>query len=78
MKNIKNSFSTMKRKEWGKRGGKATVKKHGKEHMRAIGKRGAQKFWKLYSLRPVGTSDFAIVRRDNGQVIALTSGRVAK
>lgn len=75
MNKTTDSFGKMKRKEWGRRGGKATVKKHGREHMRAIGKRGASTFWKRYSLRPAGTSDFAIVKRESGEVIAFTSGK---
>lgn len=73
-----NSFQTMKRKEYGRRGGRATVAKHGREHMRTIGKRGATSFWKRYTLRPAGTSDFAITNRETGEVIALMSGRQFK
>ncbi|MCC6568926.1 MAG: hypothetical protein IT315_06790 [Anaerolineales bacterium] len=75
MNKTTDSFGAMKRREWGRRGGKATVEKHGREHMRTIGKRGASTFWKRYSLRPAGTSDFAIVKRENGEVIAFTSGK---
>lgn len=70
-----NSFQRMKHKEWGRRGGRATVAKHGKEHMRTIGKRGAAAFWKRYTLRPVGTSDFAITDRETGEVLAFLSGK---
>lgn len=31
--------------EWGKQGGRATLKKHGKEHLQAAGKKGAIKRW---------------------------------
>jgi general stress protein YciG len=73
-----NSFQTMKRKEYGRRGGRATVAKHGREHMQRIGKRGAASFWKRYTLRPAGTSDFAITNRKTGKVIAFMSGRQFK
>ncbi len=72
---MKDSFQTMKRKEWGRRGGRATVAKHGREHMQTIGKRGAVTFWKRYTLRPAGTSDFAITKRKTGEVIAFMSGK---
>lgn len=31
--------------EWGKQGGRATLKKYGKEHLQAAGKKGALKRW---------------------------------
>lgn len=61
--------------EAGRKGGRATVTKHGREHMQRIGQRGAARFWELYTMKPAGTSDFAIVRRETGKVIAFTSGR---
>lgn len=63
------------KQEAGRRGGLATVARHGKDHMRAIGKRGAQIFHERYSLKPVGTSDFAIVKRDTGEFVRFLSGR---
>lgn len=59
----------------GQIGGRATVSLYGPEHMRAIGKRGAATFWKRYTMQPAGLSQFAIVNRDSGEVIAFTSGR---
>jgi len=53
----------------GQRGGLATLARHGREHMAAIGKRGARTFWKRYHLSPIGASDFAIVKRDTGEVV---------
>lgn len=77
--NIKNdSFGKMKRREWSRRGGKATVKKHGRDHMSKIGKSGARVFWKRYTLRPTGTADFAIVKREGGEVIGFMSGKRVK
>jgi general stress protein YciG len=52
----------------GQLGGKATVQKHGKEHMSEIGKRGAQVTWSRYSLKPVGTSQYAMVYRETGAI----------
>jgi hypothetical protein len=39
------------------------------------GKLGAAVTWSRYSLRPYGTSDFAMVRRDTGEIVAYQSGR---
>ena len=68
-------MTTNQRKEAGRRGGRATVAKHGKDHMSKIGKRGAAVFWKRYAFEPAGQSDFAIVKRDTREVIAFLSGR---
>jgi len=62
------------KKSAGKMGGLATLALYGPDHMRTIGKRGAAVFWKRYSLKPAGTSQFAIVKRDTSEVIAFTSG----
>ena len=62
----------------GQKGGLATLARHGPEYMRKIGKRGAASFWKRYSLRPVGTSQFAITNRETNEVIAFTSGRLGR
>ena len=62
----------------GQLGGLATLARHGPEHFKAIGKRGASVFWKLYTMRPVETSQFAITNRETNKVIAFTSGRFGK
>ena len=62
----------------GQKGGLATLARYGPDHMRTIGKRGAAQFWKRYSLRPAGTSQFAITNRDTNEVIAFTSGRFGR
>lgn len=31
--------------EWGKLGGKTTLRRHGKAHLKAAGKKGAEKRW---------------------------------
>lgn len=59
----------------GQKGGRATVEKHGREHMSRIGKRGAAVFWKRYEFQPTGLNDFAIVKRETREVIAFVSGR---
>jgi len=62
------------KKQAGQLGGRATVARHGREHMRKIGQRGAAITWSRYELRPVGMSDFAMVRKDTGEVKAFLSG----
>ncbi len=64
------------KKQAGRKGGLATLARYGPDHMRTIGKRGAATFWKRYSLKPAGTSQFAIVKRDTSEVIAFTAGRL--
>ena len=51
------------------KGGRSTHAKYGSEHMRAIGKRGAKVFWTRYSMKPVGTSGWAILRRADNSVV---------
>jgi len=55
----------------GQKGGKATVAKHGVEHMSEIGKEGAKKTWELYSLKPVNESQYAMVDRVTGKIVAI-------
>jgi hypothetical protein len=62
----------------GQKGGLATLARYGPAHMRRIGQRGAARFWELYTTRPAGMSDFAIVKRETGEVIAFTSGRFSR
>jgi len=59
----------MTKAQAGRMGGRATFTKHGRGYMSEIGKRGAIRFHELYSLKPIGTSDFAIVKRENGVII---------
>jgi hypothetical protein len=63
-----------KRREAGRRGGLATLARHGVDHFRRIGTKGARVFWKRYRFSPVGTSQFAIVRRDNNSIVAYLDG----
>ena len=59
------------KKSAGQLGGKATVQKHGKEHMQRIGKRGAEVTWSRYSLKPYRTSQYAMVSRETGEIVAI-------
>ena len=56
-------------------GGQATLARHGPEHFRQIGRRGAAATWARYELRPLGAADFAMVDKTTGQVKARLSGR---
>ena len=64
----------MTKKEAGTLGGLSTYRKYGKMYMQMIGKKGAKRFWELYSLKPVGTAEFAIVRRSDNVIIGYTLG----
>lgn len=64
-----------KHKEAGRIGGMETLRRHGRDHFREIGRRGAVIFWKRYLLAPAGQSDYAIISRATGKVIAFLSGR---
>lgn len=55
----------------GRLGGLATVKRHGREHMQAIGKRGAETLWRRYRLRPYQLSKWALVDHETGEVKAI-------
>ncbi len=63
----------MTKRAAGRLGGLATLAKHGPEHMRTIGRRGAATFWKRYHLAPVDIAAFAIVERATGRAVALTN-----
>lgn len=64
----------MNKSEAGSLGGQATVRKHGLEHMREIGRRGAEALWKRYHLHPVRLSKWALVNRETGEFIKLWYG----
>lgn len=59
----------------GSKGGRSTVKRHGRQHMSRIGKRGAQSMHTTYRLEPVFLNDFAIVHRITGEVKNYLSGK---
>jgi hypothetical protein len=65
---------SQKRAAAGRSGGQSTLKKYGNDHFRKIGARGALITWLTYSLRPVGTSRFAMVNRETGKVKAMLDG----
>jgi hypothetical protein len=60
-----------KRKAAGRMGGLATVNKHGKEHMAAIGKKGAAALYKKYQLVPAAMTGWALISRETGAVVAI-------
>lgn len=60
----------MTKSQAGRLGGKSTFKKYGKTHMKTIGKKGAEKTWSLYSMKPVGQSHYAMVRKSDGIIIS--------
>jgi len=64
-----------KRSDAGRRGGKQTLARHGVEHFRVIGAKGAKVFHLRYVLVPVGLSQFAIVNRETGKVTAFLDGK---
>lgn len=49
-------------------GGQAVLAKYGREHFRNLRRR----WGRLYSWKPVGTSGYALVRRDTGEIVAIT------
>lgn len=59
------------KRQAGSLGGRATVARHGREHMQAIGRRGAAELWRRYELVPAGTSGYALVRKSDKKVIAV-------
>ena len=56
------------KKTAGAKGGRATVEKHGRAHMAAIGKTGAAVTWSRYQLSPIGQSGWAMVHRQTNEV----------
>lgn len=58
-----------------RKAGKALVAKYGVDYMRAIGRRGAARFYQLYHWSPIAQSQFALVERATGKVIAFSDGR---
>ena len=52
----------------GQQGGIATYRKHGREHMRRIGKRGGEVTHSRYRMHPVGLSGWAYVNRETGKI----------
>lgn len=55
----------------GSKGGRATVARHGREHMQKIGKRGAAVTWTRYYLAPHGIGGYAMVDKKTNTVKAI-------
>ena len=55
-------------------GGRATVARHGREHMQQIGRRGASVTWTRYYLAPVGLNLYAMVERVTGKIKIVKEG----
>jgi len=66
---------SQKRALAGAKGGRKTVKRHGKRYMRRLGKWGAHVMHSLYDLEPVELNDFALVHKETGVIVAYLSGR---
>ena len=63
----------MTKQQAGRLGGMATFAKHGREHMRMIGARGAQVTRTRYVKVPYRQTEYAIVRRSDGIIIRIVS-----
>ena len=59
-----------KKQNAGRQGGLATFRKHGKEHMQKIGRRGAKITHSRYRMHPFGLSGWAYINRETGEVKA--------
>jgi hypothetical protein len=53
----------MTKSQAGRAGGKALVRKYGRDHMRKIGRRGGRVTNERYSIQPVGLARYAMVDR---------------
>lgn len=63
------------RQEIASLGGTAVYKKYGSSYMAAIGRKGYLVMKAKYDVVPYGTSDFAIVSKKTGKILALMSGK---
>jgi general stress protein YciG len=61
----------MTKSQAGRLGGTSTFQKYGREHMQKIGKLGGEKTRSLYTLKPYGQYQWAMVKRDTGVIIAI-------
>ncbi len=59
----------------GRIGGRRTLRRHGKRHMKRLAEWGAHALHSLYRMEPVLLNDFAFVCRKTGTAVALLSGR---
>jgi len=68
-------MTKMTPQEAGRLGGLATARRHGSEYMSEIGRKGADTLHSRYNMVPVLFNDFAYVKKDTGEIVALNSGR---
>lgn len=61
----------MTKSQAGRLGGMSTFKKYGRAYMQQIGKLGALKTWSLYTLKPYGQYQWAMVRIEDNVIIRL-------
>lgn len=61
----------MTKAEAGSLGGKKTAERHGRQHMQAIGRKGAQVTWSKYQLIPLPLREFAMVDRVTRKIVAV-------
>lgn len=66
---------SQKRAAAGRKGGRRTLKRYGKRHMKKLARLGGHVTRSLYRRVPVFQNDFAIVSRKTGEVVALLSGK---
>ena len=53
-----------------RKAGQATKAKHGTEHFKRIGRKGAESTWSKYKLVPIGPGYYKMVDRQTGKEIA--------
>lgn len=67
--------AAMNKQQAGQRGGRETVRRHGREYMKWIGRRGAATTWTRYYLAPVGQTQYALIERATNKIISLREAR---
>ncbi len=60
----------MSKRQAGSIGGRETVRRHGREYMREIGKRGNVTLRERYRLTVVNQSGYALVEKATGRIVA--------
>jgi hypothetical protein len=61
----------MTKSQAGQLGGLSTLKRYGKKHMRQIGTQGARVTWERHSMKPIGQSQYAMVRKSDNIIVAI-------
>jgi len=59
----------------GSAGGRKLFELKGRDYFVELGKRGAARFYELYHWQPYSTSQFALVSKKTGQIVAFSDGR---